>query len=84
MANEIYRRYAFISYSHRDVKIAKWLHKELEAYKLPAEIQNEFENSQYLRPVFRDIDDLDTGVLKDELRKKLWSSKYLIKSSVIT
>ena len=78
MTNEIYRRYAFISYSHRDVKIAKWLHKELEAYKLPAEIQNEFENSQYLRPVFRDIDDLDTGVLKDELRKKLWSSKYLI------
>lgn len=39
MTNEIYRRYAFINYSHRDVKIAKWLHKELEAYKLPAEIK---------------------------------------------
>lgn len=78
MANKKYRRYAFISYSHRDVKIAKWLHKKLEAYKLPADIQNEFEKSQYLRPVFRDTDDLDTGILGDELRKKLWSSKYLI------
>ena len=70
--------YAFISYSHHDVKMAKWLHKKLESFKLPTEIHNEFEDSKYLRPVFRDQEDLDTGVLGDELRKHLESSKYLI------
>ena len=70
--------YAFISYNHRDVKIAKWLHKKLESYKLPTEIHNEFEDSKYLRPVFRDQEDLDTGILSDELRKNLDSSKYLV------
>lgn len=75
---EIKQNYAFISYNHRDVKIAKWLHKKLEAYKLPTEIYNEFENSKYLRPVFRDQEDLNTGVLNDELRKHLENSKYLI------
>ncbi len=73
-----YKRYAFISYNHKDVKQAQWLHKKLEAYKLPAEIHNEFENSRYLRPVFRDQEDLDTGVLGDELRKHLEESKYLV------
>lgn len=73
-----YKRYAFISYSHRDIKKAKWLHKKLESYKLPTEIHNEYEDSKYLRPVFRDQEDLDTGVLSDELRKNLESSKYLI------
>ena len=72
------RKYAFISYSHHDVKMAKWLHKKLEAYRLPTEIHNEFEDSKYLRPVFRDQEDLNTGVLGDELKKHLESSKFLI------
>lgn len=75
---EVKQKYAFISYSHCDAKIAKWLHRKLESYKLPIEIHNEFENSKYLRPIFRDKDDLNTGVLGDELRKHLESSKYLI------
>ncbi len=70
--------YAFISYNHRDIKAAKWLHKKLESYKLPTEIHNEYEDSKYLRPVFRDQEDLDAGVLSDELRKHLESSKYLV------
>ena len=76
--NTGYKRYAFISYNHHDVKQAQWLHKKLESYKLPAEIHNEFENSRYLRPVFRDQEDLNTGVLGDELRKNLEESKYLV------
>ena len=75
---EIRSKYAFISYNHRDVKMAKWLHKKLESYKLPTEIHNEFEDSKYLRPVFRDQEDLDAGVLGDELRRHLESSKYLV------
>lgn len=72
------KNYAFISYSHQDIKMAKWLHRKLEWYKLPTEIHNECEDSKYLRPVFRDQEDLDTGVLSDELSKHLQSSKYLI------
>lgn len=76
--DSVYKRYAFISYSHQDMKKAKWLHKKLESYKLPTEIHNEYEDSKYLRPVFRDQEDLDTGILSDELRKNLEISKYLI------
>lgn len=72
------KRYAFISYNHKDAKWAKWLQEKLESYKLPADIHNEFENSKYLRPVFRDKTDLNTGILADELRKELKESKYLI------
>lgn len=72
------KRYAFISYNHKDVKWAKWLQSKLESYKLPADIHNEFEDSQYLRPVFRDKTDLNTGVLANELRKELEDSKFLI------
>lgn len=74
-----YRNFAFISYSHRDMAVAKWLQKKLERFKLPTEIHNEIDaNSRYLRPVFRDQSDLNTGVLGDELRKHLEESKYLI------
>lgn len=38
-----YKRYAFISYSHKDIKEAKWLHKHLEYYKLPSDIFNEYD-----------------------------------------
>lgn len=71
--------YAFISYSHRDMAIAKWLQKNLEAFKLPTEIHNDIEaSSRYLRPIFRDQSDLNTGILGDELRKHLEESKFLI------
>lgn len=70
--------FAFISYNHRDVKWAKWLRRKLEWYRLPSEIHNEFEDSRYIRPVFRDRDELDSGVLSEELRQRLENSKYLI------
>lgn len=72
------KRYAFISYNHKDKDAASWLQKKLESYKLPTEIHNEFEDSRYLRPVFRDKTDLNTGILSEELKKNLISSKYLI------
>lgn len=70
--------YAFISYNHEDVRWAKWLRKKLEWYKLPTEIDNDVEDSRYIRPVFRDRDELNSGVLGHELRKCLENSKYLI------
>ena len=73
-----YKYFAFISYNHRDAKWAKWLFNKLEGYKLPTEIHNEIEASKYLRPIFRDKEELDAGVLSDELSKKLEASKFLI------
>ena len=75
---ETRRKYAFISYSHRDERHARWLQRKLESYKLPTEIHNEYDDSRYLRPIFRDRADLGAGVLNNELRKHLESSKYLI------
>lgn len=74
-----YKKFAFISYSHRDMAMAKWLQKNLERFKLPTQIHNEIDSgSRYLRPVFRDQSDLNTGILSNELRKHLEESKYLI------
>lgn len=74
-----YTTYAFISYSHRDISVAKWLQNKLEAFKLPTEIHNDIDaGSRYLRPVFRDQSDLNTGILSDELRKHLKESRFLI------
>ena len=70
--------YVFISYNHKDVKWAKWLQKKLEWYRLPTEAHNEFSDSRYIRPVFRDRDNLTSGVLNDSLRKSLEASRYLV------
>ena len=72
------RIFAFISYNHRDVKWAKWLRRKLEWYRLPSEIHNEFGSSRFIRPVFRDRDELNSGILSEELIKNLQASKYLI------
>lgn len=72
------QNFAFISYNHKDVKHAKWLQKKLESYKLPTEIHNEFEESRYIRPVFRDQTDLNTGILGNVLRDHLEASHFLI------
>ena len=72
------KKYAFISYSHKDKAVAKWLHRQLENYKLPTGITNDFMKSRYLRPVFRDEADLNGGVLSEELHNHLDGSKYLI------
>lgn len=74
-----YKKFAFISYSHRDIRAAKWLQHHLERFRLPSEIHNEIEaGCRYLRPVFRDESDLQPGILSAGLRKNLEESKFLI------
>lgn len=72
------RNYVFISYNHNNLKWAKWLQKKLEWYRLPTEIHNEFSDSRYIRPVFRDRDELTSGVLNDALRRNLEASQHLV------
>ena len=81
-----FQYYAFISYSHKDMKWARWLQKKLETYKLPSKLQeNEAEkkdkkSSPYLiQPVFRDETSINPGkTVDDALKSELEKSKYLI------
>lgn len=78
MSKEIKKSFAFISYNHRDVKWAKWLRRKLEWYRLPSDICNDVEASRYIRPVFRDRDELNSGFLGKEIKERLENSKFLI------
>ncbi len=74
---------AFLSYSHSDEAHARWLHRRLEAYRLPRRIvatQGRFGVvPRDVRPVFRDRDELPSaGDLGDTLRDALGASEALI------
>lgn len=75
-----FRYKAFISYSHRDEKWASWLHRQLEAFRLPATPQSGRKYAkQPLRPVFRDRDELSSSTnLTDALLVALKESECLI------
>jgi len=78
------RQYAaFISYSHSDTSIVRWLHHALETYRLPKILVGS--DSPFgpvprkLPPVFRDRDELPaSGDLGSELRAALTNSRFQI------
>ena len=73
------RRYkAFISYSHRDKRIANWLHGQLENFKLPDGIDAPgLEDG--LRPIFKDREELPASEdLGAALESALTNSDALI------
>ena len=80
MEYEEFSYYAFISYSHKDQKIARKLQKRIEKYHLPsALLKTHPDLPKKLSPVF--IDELDLvgrGTLKESLQEKLITSNYLI------
>jgi len=78
------RRFAaFISYSHHDEHLARWLHRRLEAYRIPRDVQpgagvQRF-LGRYLGKVFRDREELAAGgQLAQQIRTALGDSAYLI------
>ena len=78
------RYFAFISYSHKDSELAKWLQHEFEYYELPATLFEERKDlrkedlPESFRPVFRDEDELAGGELKPQISEALANSDYLI------
>ena len=80
MDSQRFQYYAFISYSHKDEKWARWLQKKLENYKLPNIIRKESDGRipAHIRPIFRDQTDLGLGNLQQSLRQELVDSRYLI------
>lgn len=74
---------AFISYSHRDETFARWLHRRLESWRVPAELEGQPSPlgpvPRHLRPVFRDRDDFSGGAsLKEATVAALGSARSLI------
>lgn len=70
---------AFISYRRTDSQWGEWLQNKLEFYKLPTFIKEEVPNApQHLRPIFRDVTDLEPGILSEKIKSALQKSHFLI------
>ena len=74
---------AFISYSHKDLRWAKWLHKSIESFHTPGDIVSTPTKlgpaPARLTPVFRDQDDLaSSSDLSKEIKDALGRSEFLI------
>ena len=76
---EQYKYYAFISYSSKDIKWGKQLHKKLESYRLPATIcSKKGWKRKPIDPVFFAPYEIQPGDLPEELKKRLRQSRNLI------
>jgi tetratricopeptide (TPR) repeat protein len=77
-----YKYKAFVSYSRRDEKAARWLQRAIEGYRLPKNLKAALlkqGKSTILSPVFRDREDLHaSSSLGDVLMDALSQSEYLI------
>ncbi|CAK8725531.1 hypothetical protein KKHLCK_16955 [Candidatus Electrothrix laxa] len=72
---------AFISYSRKDTRIAKWLHKNLENFAIPRAIRKELslKSKKPFFPIFLDEEELSVSVsLSDDIKSALEDSKFLI------
>jgi tetratricopeptide (TPR) repeat protein len=75
--------YAFLSYSHKDEEFAAWLHRELEAFRVPPALAGKLSSNgvipKRLTPIFRDRHELAAATdLGAEIKAALASSQYLI------
>ncbi len=77
-----YKYPGFISYSHRDRKVAEWLHRALESYRVPKRLVGSA--GQFgpvparLYPIFRDREELSAGALAEQLRQAIAQSRCYI------
>lgn len=74
---------AFISYSHKDRKWTRWLHRRLETYPIPKNIIGNVTSAgtipRRLKPIFRDREELSaSNNLGEKIQAALASSKNLI------
>ena len=73
--------HAFISYAHADEKLAKWLQRSLERYRVPEELAGSDSKAvpKRLFPIFRDRDELASSAdLSQSIRTALDESGALI------
>jgi tetratricopeptide (TPR) repeat protein len=80
---EASRYFAFLSYSHSDEAVARWLHAELEHFRVPDTLVGRVTDNgivpKRLTPVFRDRGELAASDdLGAELRAAIEASRFLI------
>ena len=79
-----YRYWAFISYSSKDGAWARWLHRAIETYGIPAQLVSHETPAgepapKRFHPIFRDRDELPAAAdLGREIENALRVSRYLI------
>ena len=78
-----YKYKAFISYSHKDRKWTRWLHRRLETYPIPKNIIGNVTSAgpipKRLKPIFRDREELSaSNNLGEKIEAALASSQSLI------
>ena len=78
-----YKYYAFISYSRKNSKAAKYLHRQLEHFRVPVKYvakENLPPHQKFLRPVFRDRRDLEVGAgsFTDDIKAAIEQTRYMI------
>lgn len=81
-----YRYWAFISYSSKDAAYAKWLHRAIETYGIPAKLVEHGHTTplgepapKQFKPVFRDRDELPASAdLGEAIQDALVASRCLI------
>ena len=77
------RYVAFLSYSHRDAALAKWLHDQLENFRVPKQLVGRVTEHgaipRRLTPIFRDLGELPASDdLGHEIKEALTASRFQI------
>jgi len=75
--------WAYLSYAHADEKVARWLHRRIESFRVPRSMRGrqvaDMPVGARLRPLFRDRDELaSSGDLRESLEAALEASTSLI------
>lgn len=78
MELQTFKYSAFISYRHLDEKEAKWIHKTLERYRLPAKVCKEYGLHKKLKQCFRDANGLAKSGLQQAILEEMQQCKYMV------
>lgn len=70
--------YAFISYCHKDKRVAKEFQRKLESYRIPSFLKKQHHDIPKRMKIYRDDTDAEIAVLPVELKKALEKSRFLI------